>query len=203
MAVKPTQGQIDWTDGDAAKVLDPGAAKKLLGWVASERPPFKTMNFVLFVLDLWSKYFEEVTDTFVAQGLNYDAVIGVTGTHADFNAFNAAAILDSTLKRVLVVDPLTIAATQNLTVNDLHFVFKPQAVISQGASLALGINISGERVTFQGGRFINFDTGTDIALRLTAAAKNCHLNGCRFFLNDTDVDDLGSNNLLNVITEVP
>ena len=38
---KPSEGHLEWTDGDAAKQADPGGSKKLLGWVASERPPFK------------------------------------------------------------------------------------------------------------------------------------------------------------------
>ena len=58
---KPTTN-IDWTDGAAAKQVEPSAAKKLLGLFALERPPFEFMNFLFFNTDEWIKYLESVTD---------------------------------------------------------------------------------------------------------------------------------------------
>lgn len=38
----------NWTDGDAAKVTEPTVGKKLLGWIADERPSFKFMNWLFY-----------------------------------------------------------------------------------------------------------------------------------------------------------
>jgi hypothetical protein len=59
---KPTDGHISWTDGAASKVTNPSAAKKLLGWLSAEKPPFEYMNWLFRTIDLWLKHFEGQAD---------------------------------------------------------------------------------------------------------------------------------------------
>ena len=195
---KPSEGHLDWTDGDAAKIQDPGSSKKLLGWVASERPPFKFFNWLFYVQDLWNKYFESVTDAFVAQGLSYDAVIAPTGTHADFNALMADGEI-ANIKRVLVAAPLTLSATQVINADDMVFIFKPQAIITKGGGVVVGFQITSNRVTFHDGYFKDFSTGGDIAIQMTNAGAGHYLNGGRFTNNDTNVDDQSAGSVLHAL----
>lgn len=201
MAVKPVEGHIDWTDGAPSKVIDPGAAKKLAGWLASERPPHRIMNFLLYVVDKWNKYFEEVTDAFVAQGLSFDAVIAPTGTHADFNDLMADPGI-ANIKRVLVATPLTVTVNQVINQPDMQFVFKPQAVITKGAGATIGLTIDAARVTLLGGRIVGFSVGGERGLRITANGDNYHVSGTRFLNNDLHVEDLSDGGLLQQIEEV-
>ena len=198
MAVKPSEGHIDWTDGAVSKITDPGAPKKLLGWEAAERPAFTFMNFLFYVIDQWLKYFEAVTDAFVAQGLSFDAVIAPTGTHSDFNDLMADGDI-ANLKRVLVAAPLTLTSTQVIDQDEMEFIFKPQAIITKGAGATVGIQVTGDRNTFRGGQFKDFSTGGDIAFQLTNTADDNYLDGGLFTNNDTDVDDQGVNSVLNAL----
>lgn len=200
---KPSEGHLEWTDGDAAKIQDPGSSKKLLGWVASERPPFKFFNWLFYVQDLWNKYFEGITDTFIAQGLNYDAVVGPSGTHADINTLMLDAGI-AAIKRVLVVDPLTVTANQTIDQDDMEFIFKPQAVITKGAGATIGLVLDAERITIRGGRIKDFSTGGDIGLQITANGRNCFIDGTRMTNNDSDFDESASpgGNEVNIISEV-
>ena len=52
MATKPSS-HLNWTDGDAAKVQEPTVGKKLLGWVANERPPAEFFNWLFWRIILW------------------------------------------------------------------------------------------------------------------------------------------------------
>jgi len=65
--IRPTS-KTDWTDGAAAKQVEPSAAKKLTGWVALERPPFEFMNFLFFNTDQWVKFLEQDNENIVIAG---------------------------------------------------------------------------------------------------------------------------------------
>jgi len=201
MAVKPAS-HIDWTDGAPAKVVEPSAAKKLLGWTALERPPFEFMNFLFFRLDEWVKWSEAEIDAIVAGGLEFDAVIAPTGTHSDFNDLMADADI-ANIKRILVATPLTLTTTQTIDEDDKEFIFKPDAVMTP-SSLAVGFQITANKIRFVGGRFTGFNNASDIAIQITNTAKNALITQGYFFDNDTDIDDQGSNSTLvaNVV-EVP
>ncbi len=195
---------LEWTDGAASKVVEPSAAKKLLGWVALERPPFEFMNWLFFTTDEWLKYFEVTTDGLISLQSTYDVVIGVSGTHATINA----AIADGSLgdnQRVLVFDPFTVTTTQTISKDGWVFDFKPAAIYAQGAATTPGLLITAERVKIFEGRFTDFDGGgPDVAVEFSAASKNCIIDNCSFFNDDTDIDDLGTNNTLgaNNVNEV-
>jgi hypothetical protein len=63
MAIKPTVGHIDWIGDDApAKYIEPSAAKKLQGWIGSEKPPYQYFNWVFRLIDRWLKWSEAQSD---------------------------------------------------------------------------------------------------------------------------------------------
>lgn len=203
MALPKPSSHINWTDGAPAKVQEPTVGKKLLGWAFKERPPFEFMNWLFFRLDEWTKYFESVTDELAVQKQEYDAIIGTGGTHADFNAYNADPLV-ANLKNVLVTTPLTLAANQVITQTGVKFTFKPQAVITKAVGCTIGLQFTGARVTVVGARFVGFNVVGDKAIQLTAPSKNCRVIESSFIDCLTEIDDLGSNNVLSSnISEVP
>ncbi len=67
MAVKPTDGHIDWiTDDDPAKYIAPSAAKKLQGWVQQEKPPYQYFNWYWRLVDRWLKWADAQSDENIA-----------------------------------------------------------------------------------------------------------------------------------------
>jgi len=196
---KPTS-KPDWTDGDAAKVQEPSAAKKLLGWVSLERPPFEFMNFLFFNIDEWIDYFEVTTDGLLALQSTYDAVVGVGGTHSTLNDAIADGGLGNDV-RVLVTDVTTVVATQVLSKDGWEIVFKPRASFSQGAATTPAIQITANRVNIMGGRFIDFDGGSDVALQVDG--DNCMIRDTRFLNCDVEIEDNGTNTSISgTLTEV-
>lgn len=192
----------DWTLTNPTERTEPTPSKKESGWAINERPAREFMNWLFYNITDWIIYLEEVTDGLLGLDAAFDAIVGTDGTHATINDLMADAGI-ANLKRILVTTTQTLTTTQIIDQDDMEFVFKPQAVYSQGAALAVGIQITGDRVTIDGGRFTDFNGGSDIAIQLTAAAENCSIRNARFFDCDTEVDDQGSNNgLFNNITEV-
>ena len=67
MAVKPTDGHIDWiSDNDPAKYIEPSAAKRLQGWIAEEKPPFQYFNWAWRLIDRWLKWADAQSDENIA-----------------------------------------------------------------------------------------------------------------------------------------
>jgi hypothetical protein len=197
---KPNK-HLDWTDGDLAKIEEPPTGKKLLGWTAAEKPPAKWWNWNMYLVDQWLKYFETVTDSVLANGSVYDAVIGVGGTHDSIPDLMADP--DILLKKnILVISPFTLTSTILIDQNDMKFTFTPKATIAKG-SIGLGIHIISERITLEGCRFLNFSGASEEALKLSAASKYCIIKECRFLNNDTAINDEGiGNNLTANIEEI-
>ena len=187
MATKPSN-HIDWTDGAASKIQAPTAGRQLTGYVAGDRPPAKEHNWIFHFCDLWNKYFEEVTDDIVSQLLNFDAIVGAaTGaTHATLqDAINAA----SAGWKILVLDSETINTRISVNVSSLQIVCKPSVVFTKGAD-TVGLEISGARVKVEGGRFVGFTVGGDIAIKCIAGADYCKFQDQTYALNtDTEIDD--------------
>ncbi len=153
------------------------------------------MNFLFFRLDEWQKYFENVTDGLVALQSTYDVVIGAGGTHGTLADAIAAGLGPD--QRVLVVDPFTITSPIVLSEDGWFIEWKPSAIYAQGGATTPGIQVTGDRVTLVNGRFIDFDGGSDVAIELEAAGKNCLVNKCRFSNVDNDIQDDGTNNSLS------
>ena len=67
MAVKPTDGHIEWiSDDDPAKYVEPSAAKRLQGWIAEEKPPFQYFNWAWRLIDRWLKWADVQSDENIA-----------------------------------------------------------------------------------------------------------------------------------------
>lgn len=179
---------INWTDGAASKIQAPTAGRQLTGYVAGDRPPAKEHNWLFHYIDLWNKYFETTTDAIVSQLLNYDAIVGADpgATHPTLqDAINAA----SAGWRILVLDDETINTRISVNVSSVEIDCKPTVTFTKGAD-TVGIEISGARVKFRGGRFVGFTVGGDKAFNLIAGADYCKLSDQTFTLNtDTEIDD--------------
>lgn len=69
-----------WTNGTPGNRLEPGGSKKNTGYVAGERPGFKTWNWLIYDLGLWTDYLEEVTDTLkISTDIAGSSYLGQTG----------------------------------------------------------------------------------------------------------------------------
>lgn len=195
---EPTNLPIWATDG-ASLVETPGTAKQQQGW-AVEAPNVKFMNWWMNLVYQWILHFQIEVAAVSAQQNNYDAIVGVGGTHADINAALADVGAGG---KILVSTPLALTATQVIDQDDVTIEIKPNALISTVTGLSLGIQVTSERVRIIGGRFRGFNGGTDKAIEFSATSKNCLLTQGMFSDNDTDVDDLGDNNTLTAnISEV-
>ena len=182
---QPTS-HLEWTDGDPSKVVEPSAGKKLAGWQALEKPPAEFFNWLFYTTDLWNKYLNEQVEAFKAVGTFFDAVVGVGGTHADFATLMADPDV-ATFKHILVNGPITMTSTVVLNQDDMTFWFKPQAGVFDGGA-GTGLQISGNRVRLQNGRFGNF---TVAAIEILAAGKNAMISNNFFFGNTADIVDNG------------
>lgn len=202
---KPSEGHISWTDGSVSKVDDPGGAKKLVGWEAAERPAFKYMNWLFYVVDLWLKYFEEVTD--VSLAANYAAVVNSsTGTHATLQAaHDDAGVVPGS--RILVTEDAALDGTVNLTKADLEIEFAPGVTYSKGGGAAatnfagISIGASADGIRFKHGRFAGFIGSGDRAIDLDVGADYAVFLNPRFGTNTTDIED-NSNTTYSTIAPI-
>ena len=193
MATKPAT-KPDWTRTNPTARVEPSGSKKENGWDPNERPPREFMNWLFYSVGVeWLDYFEEVTDGLISLQSTYDVVVGVGGTHATLNDAIADASLGDNL-RVLVQDPATLTATQVLSKNGWEIVFKPRAIYSQGAATTPGIQVTGDRVKLVGGRFTDFDGGSDVAIQIDG--ENCRVQDCNFLNCDVSIQDNATNTLL-------
>jgi len=187
MATKPTK-QLDWaTDADPAKIDEPIAAKRELGYVANERPTFKSHNWIFHITDQWIKYLEETTDTNTSI---YTVIVGSgdDATHATLQD----AVNDGTLgtnQWVLIQEDQTINTAISLTKAGWRIHCRPGVVFTRGAA-SNGISIEAASVEIIDGRFVGYTTGGDKAITMTVAAEYCKVVGSRFAAStDTEVDD--------------
>ena len=197
---EPTSS-IDWTEGnvDQATIsVEPSAAKKKQGWLPDERPPRETMNWLFQNMDEWTKYFKGEIASFSAQSVIYDAFVGAGGTHADINAL----MLDpdiATIKNILVISAIPVDLTQVINQDGMNFYFKAGAGITKNGPTGadIGLQIDANRVRINEGRFIGFnDVGVDKGIEILATKKNNIISSCMFSDCDTQIEDLGENNIL-------
>lgn len=202
---KPSSKPL-WTKTNAVDRVEPSGAKKEDGWNTSEAPPHEFMNWLFYNIGVeWLEYFDTEIDLLIGTTTQYDAVIGVGGTHADINAAVADGGLADNVN-VLVRDASVPGSTQVLSKNGWRLTFLPKAIYTKGAATT-ALSITGERVQIYGARFFGYTVGGDIAISLGAASKNCIIDQ-NFFGpgTDTEIDDTngGTNNTLggNNVTEV-
>jgi len=190
-----------WTVGNPSfgtVTVEPSSGKKQTGWTASERPPFQFMNWLFFNIHDWISYFETTTDSLLVQLGIFDAQVGTGGTHATLADLVADAnYISGAIKNVIVTSDQALSAPITLNKNDFNLEFKPGVNILKGIGANKGLIVTAERVRILNGRFANFSTAADIAIELGAASKYCMVKGNYFLNNDTDIDDLGTMNILS------
>lgn len=190
---KPSS-HIDWTDGDVSKVEEPSAAKKLLGWVASERPPFKFFNWLFFTIDEWTKYLESVTDVTVGQKeVVVDA--GGSGNFTDLQTAHddASVVAGST---IVIVSDLSIDSTVNITKPDIEIRMARGVRILKGGGApatnftGIQINATADRLKMTGvsmgraGSF--FDGAGDECIDLDASVEDVSFEHLGFGPSNTN-----------------
>lgn len=115
MAIKPSDGHMDWiTDDDSDKYIAPSAAKRLQGWVQQEKPPFQYFNWAWRLIDRWLKWSEAQSDE------NTTAIAANTQAIADETTARADA--DSTLQGNIDTEATarTAADTAHANLTDAH-----------------------------------------------------------------------------------
>lgn len=197
---KPT-AKPNWTLGNPSfgtTTIEPSAGKKQTGWTSGERPPYQTMNWILFNIGTeWINYLETVTDSLLNLQGTYDAVVGSGGdftTLADMVA--SAEWIAGDIHNVLVTSDQTISAPITIDQNDVNIEFKPGINVLKGIGANRALVIDAERVRITKGRFANFIDGGDIAIEVLGTAKYVMIIE-NFFLNNTqDVVDSGGTGVL-------
>ena len=196
---KPTSTP-DWTLGNPSfgtVTVEPSAGKKLTGWSPSERPPAEFINWLFFNTDEWIKYLDGEVDLLLAGKLEYDAIVGVGGTHADLATLMADPLAGSTIKNVLITDPQTLTASVTFDEDDMTFTFTPKAVLADGGA-GTGIIVDAERVRILRVRMINFTTE---AISVLGTAKYTMIHECFFASNTATITDAGIQTSLNANIE--
>lgn len=198
---KPTTNS-DWTDGAASKVVEPSAAKKLLGWVALERPPFEFFNFLFFNTDEWIKYLESITD----ETVNARQVIVNAAGNGQFLTLQAAHDDAGTIPgtKILVTSDLSVDATVNISKNDIEIEFRPGFRLLKGGG-APATNFTGMQIQATADRFRGthlafgkaggfFGDAGDLALEIVAGVNDAYLFNTIFGPSNTqNLDDQGTN----------
>lgn len=182
--------------------LNPGTPATNVGWQPDEVPPCEWMNYLQGLCGDWIAWLDQEQQMNASQ-LEFDATIGTNGTYPDINSLMTAMAGGFVANKVLVTTLQTLATSQIIpnTIADLEFVFKPNAFYSKGLGVTPGLICHGQRITFRGGRWMNFNNAGDKAIQLAADSKNCRIADINFFNCDTAVDDLGQNNVIEGIIE--
>lgn len=199
---------MDWTDGNPSKVVEPGAAKKLLGWVALERPPFEFMNFLFFNTDEWVKYFEIVTDE--TAFARVDAIVDKDGNGSFLTLQEAHDSAQVTAgSTILITSDLELIATQNITKQDLEIKMQPGNRFLKGAGApatnfkGISINATADRCRLmhlglgRAGKL--FNGSGDVVLQIEAGANDVLLfNPMSPPGNTADLTDNGTNTVVSI-----
>lgn len=200
---------MDWTDGAPSKVVEPGAPKKLLGWVALERPPFEFMNFLFFNTDEWVKYLESVTDATIGS-LVFIVDAGGAGNFLDLQSAHDDALVVAG-SRIFIVSDLDLDATVNITKPDIEIGMAPGKRFHKGGSApatnftGIDINATADRVRLMhlafgsavGGE--KFSGAGDVAFNMNVGADNIFMLNPVFITgNTTDFTDNGNTTYVSV-----
>jgi len=206
MALPKPSSHLDWTDGAPAKQVEPSAAKKLLGWVALERPPFEFMNFLFFRQDEWNKYLESVTD----ETANNDQVLVDAGGSGQFTTLQAAHDDASVVagSKILVISDLSVDATVTITKADIEIEFRNGRRLLKGGGApatnftGMQIGATADRVRLKhcgfGRAGSQFSGAGDLALEVVAGAEDVNLTNPIFGPGNTaDLTDNGTDTVID------
>jgi hypothetical protein len=149
---------LNWTDGNASKVVQPPGALALQGWVAGQPPPFQYANYQLWLLDQWVQYLDQITNTSAP-----DQVIRlINGGYYSFNATSGAFAWSATANLAIagVPDSNNAFAASSVTIADgqvAYVTVNPPIILNAdstiGSTSLTNVNFTGNLVvgmTFTG-----------------------------------------------------
>lgn len=130
----------------------------------------------------------------------FDKIVG-SGSHCTHSTLASAIAAASAGERILIENSETISTTVTLSVDNIELNFKPNVSLTKGGSATEALNITGDGVRINGGRFVNFSGGGDRGIRVSSGGDYAILIGQRFSNCTIDVqEDSGSATVLaNVI----
>jgi hypothetical protein len=177
----------EWTEGNAPARTEPTLSYKQAGWAASVRPPYQFMNWILYNLTEWVKYFDAAIQAIYGASVVFDAYVG-TGpfaTHADINAVMADGAIGPGC-RIMILNSMALAQTQQITKQDCEVFLKPGVILTDSGA-ATGIRVTATGVRIKGGKMSGFGTEA-ILVDVTSLASM--IGEMRFAGNADDINDL-------------
>lgn len=138
MATKPSLPK--WvSDDDSSKITDPGATKKLAGWLYKERPAHQFSNWLLNVISKW---------LLGLQGGYFDIVVGSSTQVTNNEATNVIGDLNDTLvvagSKVLFLDG-THTLTANLSLSNHELLIEGETTNAIIDTAGFQFSLSGFR----------------------------------------------------------
>jgi hypothetical protein len=135
----------------------------------------------------------------------YNVVIApgtdASATHNTWAAYLADNPLDG--DQILVRASETVDATISIPQNDLDIRVENSTTYTKGTA-TIGFELTGDRINWNGGRFLSFNVASDVAFEVDAAASFSMLRNMRFNDCDTNIDDNGTmTSIMGVIHETP
>lgn len=208
MALPKPSSHLDWTDGSPSKQVEPSGSKKLLGWVALERPPFEYMNYLFWEQDNWNKYFESVTDE--TAYARVDAIVDKDGNGNFLDLQSAHDSGDVTTGSIiLITSDLLLDATVTISKPGIEIRQVPGRRIKKGPGAPL-TNFTGIQVlnTADRSRFMHLGFGSatsgekfggsgDKAIDLQAGVDDVFIFNPQFVVGNTvDLSDNSTTTLI-------
>lgn len=169
LPTKPSEPLFDWSTGASPEAVEPSAGKKATGFAHLEKPPFEHVNWLLWLLYLWSQYFEDVTDELATiTGGEYDRIVGAASHATDATLQDA---IDNAVARdsILVLDDATVNTVITVDKADLRIRFKPGVTYTKG-SAASALQLQADRIRIYEPRF---DGAYTQCVLVDAGADNC------------------------------
>lgn len=142
-----------WTNATPGNRLEPGGSKKNTGYIAGERPGFKTWNWLIYNLGLWTDYLEDATNTLKISSVTSDGHIGQTGDigigtstptakiHIVSTGTGAAFRVDTTQQdKAIYVSSTGVLMVSSATIKYYSMNIADFQVISGAAVYDIGVN---------------------------------------------------------------
>jgi len=132
---------------------------------------------------------------------SFDKVVG-TGSHCTHSTLAEAIAASVAGDRILVENNETISTTVTISVSNIEITFRPNVSLTKGGAATEAINITGDGVRINGGRFVDFSGGGDRGIRVSSGGDYAILFGQRFSNCTIDVqEDSGTATILGNVIE--
>lgn len=151
---KPTKKSNWVSGGEATRIKEPSASKKLTGWKKKEKPPFNFLNWVGYIRDLWINY--------LAGNAQYNIIIDSGNVdEADYATF-AAYLADSPSNGDKILIKTSEAVSGELDINNsIEITQLPEAFFNVSTNFTPIVRFDANEIITHGPLKINnTDTGT-------------------------------------------